>query len=53
MTMTNRPDYGQMRTLREAVGPGFSFVGPSEQILRTVIGTAAGTGAGGRVSGRS
>ncbi|MEM7321586.1 MAG: hypothetical protein AAF531_00750 [Actinomycetota bacterium] len=41
MTITQRYEVGQMRALREAVGPGFTFVGPSEQILRTVTEIAA------------
>lgn len=52
MTFTNRHEIGQMRALREAVGPGFSFVGPSEQILRTITGSHPAAGAANRATGR-
>jgi hypothetical protein len=53
MTITNRHQTEQMRALREAVGPGFTFVGPSEQILRTVTGATSAAGVNGRIAGRS
>lgn len=52
MTTSNRHGISQLRALREAIGPGFTFVGPSEQILRTITGTNAQVGGSDRGYGR-